>query len=661
LERKCVVVIEISVKQQRPIFCIKDSGEKLKQGHVYFRNGSTNDVAKDLVTLERIIRKTHYFSENNPHADPTYNKYSKFPPAPYYEFIGRESEINQIYNKLIFHHKNYFLSLTGDGGIGKTSIAYKVAEEIKNKIDSGESEFDDVIWISAKNQRIYFDERREIDREFNSLEDLFNKILNIFFDMAYINNLDYESKWKYVTEALKGTKFFFVLDNLEVFSDDELFKIKDFISQAPDGHKFLITSRHDIRVQEIVEVEKFSEETTNNYIDNVIKELNKLGSEKINRQEIDEKFTEFYELTNGNPLYIKFFISQMYRGRKLSEILERRNVESEKPLKVYCFDSTLNKLNSEEFLVIYSIAVSEDGYLSLNELICITSLDRNLIEHILDDLIAQSIVYREYVKGQKVYLLNSLLKSYLIEEKRIPIGEYNKLLQRYKRIKLFDKEIPEQIAFNFGLKSVINKNEIMSLNMAIALLNNSDEMHDEIDVIYKLYPGNYLVSLYKIINLIRDDKNWNVVYNAINLDFMNASGFIVYEEMRTQLTIWKSMLYLMIGKYDDVIHELENKKNIQSDHQCLISLLRAVAFSYKAFDEYYSQRYTNHDNLRKEANEIFLENIPIFLQKPYFFFIKKNILYNYRKNSRHLKIANPEYSDISPYVNDLHYFRHIQF
>lgn len=121
---KCFVIVKISVNQKRPIVCIFDEGEKLKRGNIYFRNGSSNEVATSLVTIEKMIeveQETHISS------DPTYNRYSKFPPAPYYRFYGRKTEIEAIYSKLINHHKNYVLSLLGPGGVGKTSIAYKIA------------------------------------------------------------------------------------------------------------------------------------------------------------------------------------------------------------------------------------------------------------------------------------------------------------------------------------------------------------------------------------------------------------------------------------------------------------------------------------------------------------------------------------------------------
>ncbi|MFB9273732.1 RNA-binding domain-containing protein [Cohnella cellulosilytica] len=661
VENRYIVVIEISTNQKRPIICTKDAGEKLIKGNIYYRNGSTNDTAKDLVTLERIIQKTQQLNEKNPQFDPTYNKYSKFPTAPYYEFFGRKEEMADIMSKLVNHHKNYLLSLTGDGGIGKTSIAYKIAEQVKSDIEVGKGDFDDVIWISAKDQRIYFDERRELDREFNSLEDLYNKILLVFYDLNFIKGLSTKDKLNYVNEALNGNKFLFVLDNLEVFSDEDLSEINDFIKDTPHGHKFLLTSRHDLRVQEFVPIKQFGTDVTKQYIDNVIFELNKNEQGKVDEREISLRFTEFYELTNGNPLYIKFFIAQMHRGRNLNEILERRNVESEKPLKAYCFDSTLFNLRPDELVLMYSLAVSEYGHLSLNELIGVTNLERVQLQKVLEDLISNSVVYKEFIKGQQVYLLNALLKSYLLEEKRIPGGEFNRLIQRSRAFRLYDKDIPEEFAFNFGLKTIINKNEIMSFNMSLELLSNKQGMEDNVDSISKLYAGNYLMALRQTLGDLIQDKARFSIYNEINTEFVHASNFVAYDELKVMLNVWKSLLYMSIGKHDDAIHDINFVTQLTYEHKSLLAVLKASALSKKADEEYRLQRYTKHDDLRDEANELFIANIVDFVAKPYFFCIKRNILRCYHANSKHLKNNNQEYRDFTPYVTDFDLLRNIHF
>lgn len=113
----------------------------------------------------------------------------------------------------------------------------------------------------------------------------------------------------------------------------------------------------------------------------------------------------------------------------------------------------------------YTLAVSEQNFLSFNELRYVTLIQESSLFNIIGSLTSHSLVYTEYQRNTKVYSLNWLLKSYLLEEKRIPVGEYTRLYQKVRTISIFSHPIKEELAFNFGLRSLINTNEIMSYNM----------------------------------------------------------------------------------------------------------------------------------------------------------------------------------------------------
>ncbi len=635
-EFKCsLVVIKIFKTQVRPIICVKEYEGKLQKGAIYFRNGSVNDIATDLVTLEKMIRAQLKSTQEVISNDPTYNRYSKFPPPPYYNFFGRTLEIKDVYSKLINHHKNYLLSLTGDGGVGKTSIAYKIAEDIKNSIENGSKDFDDVIWISAKDQRIYFDERRELHREFQSIDDLINKILLLFYEYEYIRSIDKIKKSELLKQALEGYKYFFVLDNLEVFTDSEIEEINEFIQNAPSGHKFLLTSRHDLRVQQYVPVLNFDESITKQYILDVVEKYELEESDSI---EIGDSFKQFYKLTNGNPLYIKYFIAQIKRGRKLSDILERRNVESEKSIKAYCFDSTLGILNDRELKLIYSLAVSDDNCLSLNEIKFITCLDNANVFSSIENLISLSVITKETKDHNTIYAINGLLKSYLLEEKRIPAAEYTNLYYRKNRISYVSRTIREDYAYNFGLMNLENSIEIISYNLILDEIN-SVIGQPKIDEIRMLHQGNYLVPFYKNFNKIRQNHlNIYSLYNEINTDFVSIANYITNKDEKIMMHIWKSILYAMLGKYDDIIQELNINSELfnNSEYESLAHMLKGTAYHMKAFDEYSRQQFKTHDEYRNYADELFINWVDDFVGKPFFHFIKRNIISSYNHHMRHL-------------------------
>ncbi|TLS52389.1 hypothetical protein FE782_10500 [Paenibacillus antri] len=660
---KTIAVIEIFEEQVRPIFCIKADGEKLQKGLIYFRNGSNNDFANDLVTVEKmILGSVRKKQTQDSISDPTYNRYSKFPPAPYYNFVGRRDEINKVKEELLLHHKNYLLALNGDGGIGKTSIAYKIAEELLTDVDNGKTDFDDVIWISAKDQRIYFDQRLQLSREFNTLEDLYEKILLVFYDGHFISKQTLAQKESLVSQALQDTKFLFVLDNLEVFSQAEIEGIKTFISRAPSNHKFLLTSRHDLRVQDVVTIPRLDPENTKNYIEDVIRAFDLLNSNVP--QELNDRQVQFDDLTSGNPLYIKFFISQMKNGRSLDDILSRRNQESEKALMAYCFDTTLANLKENEKKIMYSLAVdnsSEKQQISFNELRYLTLLQYQELHELLDNLTSLSMVERTYTNGRLLYSINNLLGAYLIDEKRIPAAEILKTKFRQQKMVHYSKTIDEPYITNFGLEEVTQPNELMSYNILMELLESKDNLLDNDPLLSEariLHKGNYLVPFLKYHNKLRHSDRFQL-YTDIHMDFSVAEQGVSTINELIMLRSWKYFLYLNLEKYDEIIGDIEQNQLPQVEHTSLLLVILATAKSLKAREEYYKQQYKNHDELRFQANEIYEGHMESFDKKAYYRFIKRGVVSEYNKHNRHYSDGKRE-MEISNYVGTPRLLRHFE-
>lgn len=634
-EKKILIVVKIDKNQYRPIMCKCAYENKLSKGVIYYRNGSSNHEATDLVTIEKITSCKNNVNLNNIETDPTYNKYSKFPPAPYYNFFGREMEMKKVYEKLINHHKNYLLALSGSGGIGKTSIAYKIANDIKEQIDNKDSIFDDVIWISAKDQRMYFDERKELNREFNSIEDLLNKIILIFYDRIFLNKIDIEKKYDIVKQSLEGTKFLFVLDNLEVFKHEELKEIVEFVQDAPQGHKFLLTSRHDLRVQEYVNVVQMDEVVCREYTCDIIDQYqNKVDFSDDFSSEIKSNFNKFYELTNGNPLFIKFFVSQVYKGRKIKDIISKKGYYNDNPLQAYCFESTLSILSEDELKVLYSIAVS-DNKLMIEEIKYISSLGnaKNIIEELRD----LSIITEGIFQNRQVYSINGLLKEYLIHEKRIPPVEYTRLYTKMKVLKEVDLKQDENILFNFGIDNIVEKNKRISYNMGLNLLNDKELLKPlNTEDILLLYPGNYLIILHKYLNLINEGKNEYNCYSEINSEFINVSSYQYDDEEKNMTIIWKAVLYCLIEKHEDALQELNSIKKTEY-HRGLLYMLKGSCYNMLAFDEHTKQCYKKHDEYREKAEECFNKGYLEFGNKRYFHFFKRNL---WSVHLKHKKICD---------------------
>lgn len=664
-----LVAVRVYKDQNRPVICTKDEGGKLTAGAVYFRNGSMNDVATDLVTIEKMIAETANRTTRDPvESDPTYNRYAKFPPAPYYTFFGRKQEISDIYSKLINHHKNYLLSLFGDGGIGKTSVAHSLALDVLQKRDREEITIDDVIWISAKDQRIYEDQRLEINQEFKSLDDLFNKILLVFHSPSDIRSLTLEQKRDRVEQALVGTRFLFVLDNLEVFTSVELGQIIDFISNTPQGHKFLITSRHDIRVHDFIELIGMDDDTFKEYCEDVMAHFQ---IEEITAEQVRQEVHKLFSMTNGNPLYLKFFLAQIKKGRRVADIISRKNTEGERGLKQYCFDTTLGQLSDKELLTMYAIATADSELVSLNELVFMTRLERAELTHIADELIAVSLINSTYANDEKSYLMNQFLKSHLKEERRIPAAEVAKLVGRSRSYYSALGKVDAPTRLNFFLGDDLPKNKTASFNSTFDVLKDGHRMDpgvikEKLRDAARLYPGNYLVPFIKYFGkVVNTRRSGYMIYADMNAEFNALVPDIADAPDLVGMYVWKSLLNTSLGRLDDILLDLSSEavttNELYDVGESLIACLRGVAYHLKAIDAYRTQHPHDHDTFREIADELFGEHIDSFMSQPFFYFIKKDIFYNYSAHVWHMRKERVPYRSLEPVQEDYKMLRGVAF
>ena len=97
------------------------------------------------------------------------------PQEPYYPIPEHEKAVNEVLSLL--KASQHSISITGIGGIGKTTIA---AEVTKKALKQGL--FDDFVWVTAKLNKLIDSEVKDTSRPILTLGNLLNQI---FSKLAY--------------------------------------------------------------------------------------------------------------------------------------------------------------------------------------------------------------------------------------------------------------------------------------------------------------------------------------------------------------------------------------------------------------------------------------------------------------------------------------------
>lgn len=181
--------------------------------------------------LERLNRDATWepFFEKRP--VPFERTLHNLPEVDYDEttFIGRKDEAKRLLSDL--RSRRYpVLTLTGEGGIGKTALALDVAYRL---VDGEENPYELVLWVSLKTEMLTA----------YGVEDLQDAVRGLDGTVAALGrgiSQDFTGSLAELSEALEGVECLIIIDNLESAKGDEVVQMVDIL---PPTVNYLFTSR----------------------------------------------------------------------------------------------------------------------------------------------------------------------------------------------------------------------------------------------------------------------------------------------------------------------------------------------------------------------------------------------------------------------------------
>ncbi|MFI1782361.1 hypothetical protein [Streptomyces rubiginosohelvolus] len=153
-------------------------------------------------------------------------------PLPEYDetgLIGRSDDCKTIAAHLL-RRREPMLTITGEGGIGKTATALEIAYTL---VDNPESPYECILWISLKTERLT---AGGVEGIVHAIKDLTGaaKKLGQAFDTDFTGGINE------LAEALEGIEALLIIDNLETVDGEEVVALYE---KLPDSVNYLFTSR----------------------------------------------------------------------------------------------------------------------------------------------------------------------------------------------------------------------------------------------------------------------------------------------------------------------------------------------------------------------------------------------------------------------------------
>lgn len=339
-------------------------------------------------------------------------------PVPDFDetgFFGRRAQLDRI--KRAIKGAYPVVSILGDGGIGKTSLALKVAYEL---LDDPKQQFDAFVWVTAKATVLTVNEIRRIS-------DAVQDSLGLFALAA--KELGGESATTDPTTELlsylETFKVLLFLDNMETVLDQRL---RDFLLDLPLGSKVVITSRIGLGIENPVQLAPLTHDESAN----LLRAVARIRQVEYLRSLPQDKILDLADAMGGHPAYIKWFVSGVQAGRRPEELLADNAL-----LLDFCMSNVYEYLDEPARAVLRSMQALP-GPKTQAELAFINDCNAKQIQSALLELITTNFVQMQSLSPSQLlettYQLSDFGKQYLDQSHPVAADEQSWLLDRHRQL-----------------------------------------------------------------------------------------------------------------------------------------------------------------------------------------------------------------------------------
>jgi tetratricopeptide (TPR) repeat protein len=369
---------------------LKNFKQRIQKDHVCDYYTTSDDLrAKVANALSHYLVRNLLASDSEfttPYSQPK-PKGSTLPSQAY--FFGRKQELAIIAEAILPESRTWGALIDGPGGIGKTALAIHAADIASDLV------FDNKIFISAKIKELTpAGEKLLTDFTRADYLALLNE-LALELGEKDIQKLAPEERPNFLRISLQGKRVLMIFDNLESLHENDRTRLFQFLGRLPQGNKAIVTSR--LRTDVEARIIRLDRLRLNEAME-LIAEISK-SNPLLARSNARERH-KLYEVTNGNPLLIKWVTGQLGRKgshfRTLNEaygIIDQANRFND-PLE-FIFGDLLNSSTDNEKVILAALSFFSRPA-KLSWISQITGLSESIVEASLNDLVYRSILVSDH-------------------------------------------------------------------------------------------------------------------------------------------------------------------------------------------------------------------------------------------------------------------------
>ncbi|MBS9403570.1 hypothetical protein KG088_08005 [Halomonas sp. TRM85114] len=351
------------------------------------------------------------------------------------KFVGRQEEITLLWQWMA-EPFDYTRVLAGDGGKGKTSIAYKFCEEFSRSSPQG---FEKVIWLSAKEKQFSGAANSYYDLSEADFSTAYDFLISLAGHCALleedVDGLSVNGLKSIIKQSIDLFPSLVIVDNIDALEEDEQKKIVDCCRHlASERVRYLITTRKkfsyssdsciDVAGMNIVEYKEYVESLIEKYS---VKNIKNNTVEKM------------HEISDGSPLLTQSIIRLHKSGLPLDKAISEWKGELGEDARNAAVRREIDSLSPEAKRSL--LAITYFGSCSFTELKQVLAYPRTKLMDVVEELKALFLVDEpRIVLGEDRFTVSSTTSLLVGGISKEMAGDYQALLKEVRRQRSSDNE-----------------------------------------------------------------------------------------------------------------------------------------------------------------------------------------------------------------------------
>lgn len=280
-------------------------------------------------------------------------------------FVGRRDDLGDLWTWLADDFSRVRL-IAGEGGLGKTSLAYRFAEEVASR---RVKPFEQIVWITAKKRQFIpeKDSHRENARtDFEDANSLFMAIASAHGCVhSDFDGLDPRELMQLAIESCAATPSFLVVDDVDSLSPEDQQRALELGMRTQGKTKMLLTTRVNFSYSpdNVLKLNGLAPEEYKEYVQ-VVRGRYNLQALK------DPKIAQLWDVSGGSPLFTDSLLRLERRGSTLDQAITQWRGEKGLEARKAALQREIQQLSREAKRALYVIShVRSASFVELSQVL----------------------------------------------------------------------------------------------------------------------------------------------------------------------------------------------------------------------------------------------------------------------------------------------------